>query len=80
MEDGFRLTVCNPATHANEDCSLSAVCTVKGPMAEVHRRLIEVLRGVSLAELFDQFSPRPTPLAALPVLAAAGCDLSSVSG
>jgi len=73
VEDGFRLTVCNPATHAHEDCSLSAVCTVKGPMAEVHRRLIDVLRDVSLAELFDQLSPKPTPLAALPVLAASGC-------
>jgi Rrf2 family cysteine metabolism transcriptional repressor len=74
VEDGFRLTVCNPAAHAHDDgCSLSSVCTVKGPMAEVHRRLIEVLRGVSLAELFDQLSPKPTPLAALPVLAASGC-------
>src|SRR5690242_21230568 len=31
VEDGFRLTVCNPATHAHEDgCSISSVCTVKG--------------------------------------------------
>ena len=32
-----------------------------------------VLRDVSLAELFDQLSPKPTPLAALPVLATSGC-------
>jgi hypothetical protein len=42
-------------------------------MAEVHRRLIEVLRGVSLAELFDPNSPKPTPFPGLPMLAATGC-------
>lgn len=75
VEDGFRLTICNPASHAGHDgCSLSPVCTVKEPMAEVHRRLIEVLRGVSLAELFDKSGLRPTPLTALPVLSAGCCS------
>src|SRR5438132_5732322 len=47
VEEGFRLTVCNHATADDHDnCSLESVCTVKGPMAEVHRRLIDVLRGV----------------------------------
>lgn len=74
VEDGFRLTVCNPAGHAADDgCSHAAVCTVKDPMAEVQRRLIEVLRGVSLAELFDKSGLRPAPLTALPVLATGGC-------
>jgi Rrf2 family protein len=74
VEDGFRLTVCNPAAHAgNDGCSLSPICTVKEPMAEVYRRLIDVLRGVSLAELFDKNGLRPSPLTALPVLGASGC-------
>jgi Rrf2 family cysteine metabolism transcriptional repressor len=74
VEDGFRLTACNPAGHAGDDgCSLTSVCTVRGPMAEVHRRLIEVLRGVSLAELFDPSRPKPTNFPALPMLAANGC-------
>jgi hypothetical protein len=43
-------------------------------MAEVHRRLIAVLRGVSLADLFDPAMPRES-LSALPMLAgtSAGC-------
>ena len=74
VEDGFRLTVCNPASHPGDDgCSHASVCTVKEPMAEVHRRLIDVLRGVSLAELFDKSGRRPAPLTALPVLATGGC-------
>jgi len=74
VEDGFRLTMCNPTGHADDDgCSLTAVCTVKGTMAEVHRRLIEVLRGVSLAELFDPNLPKPVQMPALPMLAATGC-------
>ncbi len=54
IEDGFRLTMCSPDQNGIEDelCSHSAVCTVKGPMVEVHRRLVEVLRSVSLAGLF----------------------------
>ena len=76
LEDGFRLTACNESAHGphadDGGCSLTAVCTVKGTMAEVHRRLIGVLRGVSLAELFDPATPRPAGLAALPMLAAGG--------
>src|SRR6266540_4502314 len=49
IEEGFRLTMCSPDSHGLEDdsCSLTSLCTVKGTMAEVHRRLIEVLRSVS---------------------------------
>lgn len=57
VEDGFRLTMCSEDHDA--DCSLTAVCTVKEPMAAVHRRLMDVLGGVSLAELFDPDAPRP---------------------
>ncbi|MBX9622537.1 MAG: Rrf2 family transcriptional regulator [Gemmataceae bacterium] len=73
IEDGFRLTACNETRDDHAGCSLTAVCTVKGTMAEVHRRLIGVLRGVSLAELFDPATPKPAGLAALPMLAAGGC-------
>lgn len=76
VEDGFRLTSCNPGSHPPSDvCSLSATCTVKGPIGEVHRRLMEVLRAVTLAELFDPVSPAPPArFSALPMLDdAAGC-------
>lgn len=77
VAEDFRLTVCNHATEADtataEDaCSHAGTCTVKGPMGEVHQRLMGVLRGVTLAELFDP-KAKPSALHALPVLAASGC-------
>lgn len=74
IEDGVRLTVCNPSTHDHEACSLEGVCTLKGPMAAVHQRLIDVLRGVTLAELFDpnSLATQPSALRALPLLAGCG--------
>ncbi|HJZ55999.1 MAG TPA: Rrf2 family transcriptional regulator [Gemmataceae bacterium] len=74
LEDGFRLTMCNPAVHAEGGtCTLTEVCTVKGAITEVHRRLIEVLRGVSLAELFDPNAQKPVPLTALPLITEMVC-------
>ena len=78
VEEGFRLTVCNhavDAAHAEDSCSHASACTVKGPMAEVHQRLMGVLRGVTLAELFDP-KARPSALHALPLLATSGCGSS----
>jgi Rrf2 family cysteine metabolism transcriptional repressor len=74
IEDGVRLTICNPSAHDHDDCSLAGACTLKGPIAEVHRRLIEVLRSVTLAELFTTTGPmtQPAALLALPLLAGCG--------
>lgn len=55
IEEGFKLTVCNghdTAVREDESCSVSHVCPMKGPVAEIHRRLMGVLRGVTLEELF----------------------------
>ena len=79
VEDGFQLTVCNQHTETGADadaCSHSSSRTVKGPMAEVHQRLMGVLRGVTLVELFDP-KAKPSALHALPVLAASGCCSSN---
>ena len=75
IEDGFRLTMCNPGSASSDDsCSLTSVCTVKGTMAEVHHRLMDVLRGVSLAELFGDPSHKSGPIPALPMLAGGCCS------
>lgn len=74
IEDGFRLTMCNEDSHAQAGaCTLAEVCTVKGALVEVHHRLIAVLRGVSLAEVFDPNFPKAQPLSALPMLSQNGC-------
>src|SRR5262245_16508042 len=53
IEEGFRLAVCNAHEHNRECCSLAGTCTLKGQIAVVHHKLLEVLRGVTLAELFN---------------------------
>jgi Rrf2 family protein len=74
IDDGFRLTMCSPTGHAESDvCTLTEVCTVKGAMTEVHRKLIEVLRGVSLATLFDQPTMQASAFTSLPLLSQPNC-------
>ncbi len=60
VEEGFRLTMCSD--EHEESCSFDSVCTVKGPMAVVHQRIIDVLRDVMLADLFDPTAPKPLGL------------------
>jgi len=71
IEDGFRLAVCNTDEHDAAGCSLAGTCTLKGRIAAVHHRLLDVLRGVTLAELFDpEGSLADSPaLLSLPLLA-----------
>lgn len=76
IEDGFRLTMCNPDDHDHSgDCSIASVCTVKGPMAEVHRKLIDVLRGVHLDEIFGRTPLSPKEPVLLP-LSTACCSMA----
>jgi Rrf2 family protein len=76
VEEGFRLTVCNQNSAAAA-CAHETACTVKGPMGDVHARLMGVLRGVTLAELFD---PKAKPSAAhsLPMLGGCGTAVETV--
>ena len=62
LEDGFKLTVCNEHGEAG-NCDVAALCPVKVPMTEIHRRIMDMLRGVTLADVFapPPASP-PTPL------------------
>lgn len=71
VEDGVQLTMCNTSHGDHECCSLEGTCTLKGPITAVHNKLLDVLRGVTLAELFDphgQSIPSSAALA-LPLLA-----------
>jgi len=64
LEDGVRLAVCNPGTHDHDDCAIAGTCTLKRPITQVHNKLVEVLRGITLAELFEA-RVEPTRPAAL---------------
>ncbi len=56
IESGFQLAVCSAGVHDNAEhagCSHAGACTLREPLAEVHVRLLEVLRTVTLAGLFQ---------------------------
>ena len=52
IQEEFRLTVCTPGDVEHEPCSLENDCPVKGPLNRIQRRLIDVLKSVTLQELF----------------------------
>jgi Rrf2 family protein len=51
LDDTFHLAQCN-AESPRDCCPLYDACPVKGPIAEVDRRIREVLGGVKMGELF----------------------------
>ncbi len=51
LDDSFQLAECNQSAHA-DICILTAICPLKNAIAEVHERLRDVLRTVTLADLF----------------------------
>lgn len=65
MDGSFRLAECNQPRIAN-GCSVFDRCPVRGPIAEVHGRINQVLRQVTLGELFHPSAER-SPMG-LPVL------------
>jgi len=56
LDDTFHLAPCTKAG-PQEDCSLAHTCPVRTGIAEVHQRIREVLRTVTLAELFHPVAP-----------------------
>ena len=68
IEDGFQLTVCTDHQTAAPVCDVEHICPVKGPMNEIHQRLMGVLRSVTLAELFSP-TAEPALIQTLGVLA-----------
>jgi Rrf2 family protein len=72
----FELTVCSGEHEAAASCALESVCPVKSPLAEIHQRVHDVFRNVTLQELFLS-NLRPAmaslPVVMLPRPAPGGC-------
>jgi Rrf2 family protein len=56
LDEGFHLTPCTKAG-SDEACAVAHVCSIRGGIAGVHQRIREVLRTVTLAELFHPVAP-----------------------
>jgi Rrf2 family protein len=53
LDDSFSLAECNRVT-TGDICSVTHICPVRNAIAEVHRRIREVLGKVTLAEIFGR--------------------------
>lgn len=67
VEEGFKLTVCTDHTPAGA-CDVEHVCPVKVPMTEIHRRIMDLLRAVTLADVFAPAPASPPVLATLGII------------
>jgi Rrf2 family transcriptional regulator, cysteine metabolism repressor len=53
MEDGWKFTTCaDEGDDQPHDCTVHNVCPIRGPLTEIHRRLLAALAGVTLADVF----------------------------
>ena len=71
LDERFRLASCtgHSGTVVGDDgCWISPICPIKGPIAEVHARIIEVFRTVSLADLLQPHLPMATVQSVLATL------------
>lgn len=60
MEDGLNLTTCaDDKDDEPHDCTVHNTCPIRGPLNEIHRRLMDALNGVTLSDVFD---PADRPL------------------
>jgi DNA-binding IscR family transcriptional regulator len=62
LEDGFQLANCNSHVHGeggDDECTVLHICPIRGPIGELHRRILDSLRAVSIAELFQSSAPAP---------------------
>ncbi|QVL32770.1 Rrf2 family transcriptional regulator [Telmatocola sphagniphila] len=55
LEEGFQLASCAGLEHEenHEDCTMLGTCPIKLPIQDLHRRLLEVLERVTLADLIQ---------------------------
>jgi Rrf2 family cysteine metabolism transcriptional repressor len=61
IDEGFRLTLCNHTADPTDVCSLESSCPVREPLADIHRRIVDVLRGVTLADVVAPPPISPAP-------------------
>ncbi len=59
LEDGFQLANCN-GNGETDDCAVQHICPIRGPIGQVHQRILETLRSVTIAELFTNTVPALT--------------------
>ncbi|MCX7664507.1 MAG: Rrf2 family transcriptional regulator [Gemmataceae bacterium] len=54
LEDGLKLTNCSHHPEETDtECAVENLCPIKGPLREIHRRILGVLRETTLAQIIQ---------------------------
>src|SRR5438477_5915466 len=59
LDDSFRFAECNQP--GDDNCVIAPSCPLKGAVAEIHRRIREVLSELTLADVFNDGRHRAKP-------------------
>jgi DNA-binding IscR family transcriptional regulator len=61
LEDGWKMTTCTGQEEDDEhDCSVHNLCPIRGPLNEIHKAIVGVLRTVTLADVLRKQAPITT--------------------
>jgi len=61
LEDGFQLTSCSGNRSESQDhCGMESACPIRGPIRELHRRMMVVFSDVTVADLIQPALPEMT--------------------
>ena len=66
LDDSFRFAECN--SPGDDGCVIAPTCPLKGAVAEIHRRIREVLSELTLADVFHDGIHRDKPSRSLELL------------
>jgi Rrf2 family protein len=75
LDDVFRFAECNQPS-PDDGCSLVHVCPLRGPVAEIHQRIRDLLSALTLAEVFKNCSTECTSDALLSLSLPEPCTVS----
>ncbi len=56
LEDGLKLTNCSHNSddaEAESECTVENLCPIKAPLQEIHKRILDVLRETTLAQILQ---------------------------
>jgi len=59
LDDSFRFAECNQP--GDDNCVIAPSCPLKGAVAEIHRRIREILSELTLADVFNDGHHRDKP-------------------
>ena len=61
LEDGWKLTTCTGQEETDEHaCTVHNLCPIRGPLNQIHKAIVGVLRNVSLSDVLHRSAPTTT--------------------